>query len=161
MRNFAATLLILFALTILGFGQTTDANLVGTVTDPTSAAVPGATVEITHVATGVKLNTKTSAEGQYRFNNIPAGLYNVAVTSSGFATANLKNVDIQLSKTSTTNVTLQVGTVATTVDVNEASAVIDTTTAQIQTNYNSQTIVNLPIIETSVAFYGALNLSLL
>ena len=56
---------------------------------------------------------------------------------------------------------MQVGTVATTVDVNEAGSVIDTTTAQIQTNYDSRTVVNMPIIENSNGLYGALQLSLL
>src|SRR5712692_10296814 len=113
MKTIALTVLIaLFGLAALSYGQTIDANLVGAVTDASGAAVPNATVEITHVATGTKTTTRTNADGQYRFNNIPIGLYNLAVTAPGFTTANLKNIDIQLSKTSTANVTLQVGSVS-------------------------------------------------
>src|SRR5262249_3285869 len=156
-----ALVLMLFSLCSFSFAQTTDANLVGTVADATGAAVPDASVEITHQATRIKSATRTNANGQYRFNNIPVGIYDVTVTATGFAVANLKNVEIQLSKTSTANVLVQVGTVATSVDVNEIGAVIDTTTAQVQTNYGSQQIVNLPIIESSNSFNGAINLSLL
>src|SRR5438128_10059199 len=113
MKTTALTVLIaLLGLAGLSYGQTIDANLVGTVVDASAAAVPNATVEITHVATGVKTTTKTNADGQYRFNNIPIGLYNLSVSAAGFSMANLKNIDIQLSKTSTANVTLQVGSVS-------------------------------------------------
>ncbi len=134
----AALLALLGLSATLSYSQTIDANLVGTIVDPSGAAVPNASVEITHVATGTKTGTKTNADGQYRFNNIPIGLYNVTATAQGFATATLKNVDIQLSKTSTANITLQVGTVSTSVDVAEIGAVIDTTTSQVQSNFDSQ-----------------------
>jgi hypothetical protein len=143
---------VLFALLGLGalaYGQTIDANLVGTVLDASGATVPNANIEIQHVATGTKATTKTNADGQYRFNNIPIGFYNVTATAAGFATSTLKNVDIQLSKTSTANITLQVGSVATSVDVAEVGAVIDTTTSQLQSNFDARQIVNLPIIENA------------
>src|SRR5262245_50551576 len=162
MRRFALiALLALLGLAMLGYGQTLDANLVGSVIDGTGAAVPNAMIEITHVATGVKTTTRTNAEGQYRFNNIPVGFYNLSAKADGFAAANLKNLDIQLSKTSTANITMQVGTVSTSVDVAEVGAVIDTTTAQLQSNFDSRQIVNMPIIENSNGLFGALNLSLL
>jgi hypothetical protein len=160
-RFLVALALAIFALATLAFGQTTDAILVGTVSDATGALVPNATVEITHTATGVKTSTKTNADGTYRFNNVPVGHYNLVATAAGFSATNLKGIDVQLSKTSTANITMQVGTVATSVDVSDVGTVIDTTTAQVQTAYDSQTIVNLPIIENANANYGALQLSLL
>src|SRR5258707_4802435 len=102
MKNLAiAALMVLMGLAISAYGQSIDANLVGTVADASGAAVPNANVEIQHLSTGVKTTTKTNVDGQYRVNNIPIGLYNVTASAAGFATATLKNVDIQLSKTST------------------------------------------------------------
>jgi len=162
MRNFLiAALLGAFLFSASSLGQLTDANLVGTVTDASGAAVPDANVDITNLATGVKSTTKTSMSGLYRFNNIPAGTYDVTATASGFTAGTLKNVEIQLSKTSTANITLQVGAVATSVEVSSTSVVIDTTTAQVQSNFESKQIVDLPIIENGNSFFGALNLSLL
>src|SRR5215813_9880489 len=107
MKTVALTaFLAVLGLTAIGFSQTIDANLVGTVVDATGAAVPNATIEITHVQTGIKSSTKTNADGQYRFNNIPIGFYNLTATGAGFAPANLRNIEIQLSKTSTANLTL-------------------------------------------------------
>jgi hypothetical protein len=156
-----AIVIALLSLAGVSYGQAIDANLVGNVADASGAAVPNASVEIQHTSTGVKNSTKTNADGQYRFNNIPIGLYNVTATAAGFATATLKNVDIQLSKTSTANITLQVGSVSTSVDVSEVGVVIDTTTAQLQSNFDARQIVNLPIIENANGLFGALNLSLL
>ena len=64
----------LLALTApLVYGQASDGNLLGTITDVSGAGVPGATVTITNTATGVKTDTTTTGGGDYRFNNIPVG----------------------------------------------------------------------------------------
>src|SRR5439155_3939138 len=94
-------------------------------------------------------------------NNLPVGNYDVTVTASGFATSGLKNVAVDLNKTSTANVTMQVQGVTQEIAVIEAPAPIDTTTSQLQSTFKSDQIVNLPIIESAGNFYGALNLSML
>ena len=161
MQRLAWAALALFLLPALGSSQTTDANLVGTIIDASGAAVPNANVEITHLATGVKSTTTTNMSGQYRFNNIPIGEYDVKVDATGFAASTVKGVGIELAKTSTVNLNLQVGAVSTTLEVSSYGAVIDTTTSQVQSNFDSRQIVNLPIIETSTGLYGALQTSLL
>lgn len=158
---FLAVLVAALLVVPSSFGQTTDANLVGTVVDATGGLVPNASIELTNEATGVKASTKTDNNGQYRFNNLLVGRYDVTATAQGFATSSLKGIELELNKTATANVTLQVGTVAAAVDVTEAAAVIDTTTAQVQSTFESNQIVSLPIIENANSFYGALNLALL
>src|SRR5439155_22851280 len=59
-------------------------------------------------------------DGLYRFNNLPVGTYDVSVTASGFATSGLKNVAVELNKTATANVTMQVQGVTQEVAVVEA-----------------------------------------
>ena len=66
------------------------------------------------MATGVKYSTTADSRGQYRFNNVPVGRYSITATAPGFTSSSLRNVDLQLNKTATANLTLQVGTVATT-----------------------------------------------
>jgi hypothetical protein len=151
------------ALAPFSFGQATDGNLVGTVVDASGAGVPNVSVTIQNTATGLKTTTKSGGDGQYRFNNMPVGQYDVTFNTSGFASTSLKGVAIELNKTTTANATLQVGTVATTLEVTEAAATIDTTTAQVGSVYGANQIVNLPIVENNSngQFFGALNLSLL
>jgi hypothetical protein len=157
-----AFLILLIAFAPVSYGQGTDSSLVGTVTDASGAAIPNATIELRNEATGVRFTTTTGANGDYRFNNVPVGHYDVTATASGFTASSVKNVALELSKTATANMVLQVGAVTTTVDVTEATVTIDTTTAQVQSTFESRQIVNMPIIENGgLGFFGALNLSLL
>ncbi|HWY47849.1 MAG TPA: TonB-dependent receptor [Bryobacteraceae bacterium] len=139
-------------------GQVISGDLVGTVTDASSAAVPNVTVTATNDATGVKSTTTTNASGEYRFTNLLAGVYTLSVNGAGFTPITLRNVAVQLNQTATQNMTLQVGQVSTTVEVQEAGVAIDTTTAQIQNTYNTKQIGDLP--NTAIG-NGVLNLSLL
>ena len=118
-------------------------------------------MELTNQATGVKTSTTTDNNGQYRFNNMPIGRYDVTASASGFTSGTVKGLDLQLNKSTTGNITLQVGAVSSTVNVSEAASTIDTTTAQVQSTFEATQIANLPIIENANGLFGALNLSLL
>ena len=120
------------------FGQATDGNLIGTVIDATGAGVPNAAVEVVNIATGVKAVTKTDASGAWRINNLLVGTYDLTATATGFTTASLKQVAVELNKTTTLNVNLAVGTLTTAVEVSESGVHIDTTTAQVSNSYTSQ-----------------------
>src|SRR5262249_31532514 len=143
------------------FGQTVDGNLVGMITDPMGATVPNAKVEITNTETGVKTAVRTGVDGLYRFNNVPVGAYDIAVTAAGFALSTLKNVAIELNKTATANVIVKVPTVLEAIAVLEAPNSIDTTTSQLQSTFKADQILDLPIIESAGNFFGPLNLSLM
>ncbi len=160
-RTVLAILLVVGTWAPTSYGQVVSGNVVGSVTDPTGAAIPSANVQLTNVATGVKYTTLTDASGLYHLYNIPVGHYDVAASAPGFTNTTLKNLSVELNKNATANVQLDVGTLTTTVDVTEATAGIDTTTAQVQSNFDSRQIVNLPIIENAQGLYGALNLALL
>ncbi|HME08749.1 MAG TPA: TonB-dependent receptor [Bryobacteraceae bacterium] len=144
------------------FGQATDSIIVGAVTDSTGSGIPGANVTALNNQTGVKYTTVTGTTGEYRINNVPIGLYNVSASAAGFATATVANADLQLNRTSTVNITLAVGTVSTSVEVTGAAAAIDTSTAQLQTNFDSKQAVDLPTAGFSKVVGGAgiYNLSL-
>ncbi len=168
--NLKSTMLAAFAIIALVglapriLGQAIDGNLTGTIVDASGATVPNAAVEITNTATGIKTTTKTGVDGLYRFNNIPVGNYDVAVMASGFGMSVLKNVAVELNKTATANVTMQVQGVSQEIAVVEAPSTIDTTTSQLQSAFKSDQIVQLPIIETTAGgnlMLGALNLALL
>ena len=141
------------------FGQATDGNLIGTVIDATGAGVPNAAVEIVNIATGVKAVTKTDASGAWRINNLLVGTYDLTARATGFTTASLKQVAVELNKTTTLNVNLAVGTLTTAVEVSESGVHIDTTTAQVSNSYTSQMASQLPAAANP--FSGVLNLSLL
>lgn len=159
-----ACLLLFPVLAVLPlFPQASDGNITGTVLDPTGAAVSNAKVVATHIETGVARTTTTDAAGVYRFPNSPVGSYEVSAEASGFARHTLKNVAVELNRTVTANLTLQVSAVSSTVDVTEASIAIDTTTAQVASTYGTRAAEELNMASNVSGFnnMGAINLSLL
>lgn len=155
-----ATLLFLVAvlLQVPAYGQATDGNVIGTIFDATGAVIPNASVEIENVATGVTRTTQTDATGAYRFNNVPVGRYRVTAKASGFTPGGLENLEVALNRTTTANLTLQVGAVAAEIEVTEAGALIDTTTATIGSSFQSREAIYTP---ASALPMGVFNLALL
>ncbi len=141
----------------IAVAQSVSGELVGTIYDTTGAAVPNATVTATNTGTGVPTTTTSSATGQYRLANLPVGTYDLKVSGTGFSDAEVKNAVVSLNTSSTRNITLQLGEAKTVVEVTSAAATIDTTTAQVQSTFESKQIADLPTASTG---YGVLNLAL-
>ena len=157
-------LLAVFAILTPGvYGQAMDSVLVGAVTDSSGAAVPDAAITALNKATGVKYTTVTNAQGDYRINNVPVGRYDVSATAKGFSTATMADVALELNHTATINLTLQVGGVATSVEVTAAAALIDTSTAQLQTTFTTNIAEDVGVAAFSKVVNGSgiWNLSLL
>ena len=140
-------------------GQTIDGDVVGTVFDKTGAAVSNAAVSLENIATGVRSAAQTGAKGSYRFDNVPVGVYTLTAQAAGFAVTSIKNVQVELNKTTTVNATVEPASVKTDVSVVDAPVLLDTTTAQIASTYTSREAEELAIATN--AGNGALNLSLL
>src|SRR3954447_23276855 len=75
-------------------GQTGSGTIQGTVTDPTGAVVPAATVTATNVATGVQTPRSTTAAGLYVLSPLPPGQYNLQVTASGFQPQTFERITV-------------------------------------------------------------------
>jgi hypothetical protein len=145
----------------LAFGQAISGNLNGTVVDPSGAVVNGARIQAVNVATGQTLSTTTAGRGEYVFTNLPVGTYNITVTASNFKTSTLANVPVELNKTNSINVRMELGSSSSTVEVSGEAPPVDTATAQLQTVYNSQLSVDLGLTATGGVGGGVLNLSML
>ena len=111
MRRFfsvASTILLVFFSVTLAMAQG-NATLTGTVTDPTGAVVPGATVTATNVATNVPSTTQTNDSGLYRFPTLPVGTYKVTVEATGFKAYNVENIVLTVGQIVTQDMKLEVG----------------------------------------------------
>jgi hypothetical protein len=142
---------------VMAFGQAIDGNVVGTIVDSSGAAVAGAEVTATNIGTNVTLTSKTSDSGEYRFDHLPAGTYRITAKMTGFKTLS-QQVDVQLNMTATRNLTLTPGAASETIEVSGVPPVIDTTTAQLQTNYDARTVSDSPMAAVGS---GVINLALL
>ncbi len=140
--------------------QATSGDVTGTVLDASGAGIPDASVIATNISTGVKTPASTNANGVYRFNNLLVGIYSITATAKGFSTDKLENVEVVLNNVITANLTLPVGGTATTVEVSAGAAQIDTTTAQLQTTFDTKQVQELPAAMNN-AGSGIYNLALL
>src|ERR1700733_5812513 len=157
---FSCMAILALSLTIVGTAsaQVISADLVGTVLDKTGAAVPGATVEEVNSETGVKWEPGENENGEYRFNNLPVGTYSVSGSSANFAATTINNFQLELNKTSTLQITLEIKGAATSIEVSGAAPALDTTTSKITTTFDQKLAADLPV---SSVTGGVLNLSLL
>ena len=126
------------------YAQETTGGLQGTVKDASGAVVPRARVVITGAALIGSKELETDSSGYYRFANLPPGTYAISVTAQGFDTFKREGLQIGVGQLPTVDVSLRIGTAATTVEVTGAAPVIDTTTTQNITELNNQTLQNVP-----------------
>jgi Carboxypeptidase regulatory-like domain len=89
--------------------QVLYSSIVGNVTDATGAAVPGAIVKITHIATNDTREATTNDEGIYTLSTVSAGIYNVAITKQGFRDFATQNVELRLNTAVRVDAQLAVG----------------------------------------------------
>jgi len=109
-RPFLLLALSLVVATACIYAQATaSATLLGTVKDPSGSVVPNAKVELSSAATGLKRSGVTDGVGNFRFDLLPAGSYEVKVAATGFATAVLHAVELTVSASRTVEVGLEPG----------------------------------------------------
>src|SRR5690242_20069443 len=91
--------------------QVEQGAIVGLITDPSGAAVPGAKVTVTNTETQVASVGATNDQGNYVFPFLPHGRYSVTVEKSGFSAGKVTDIELRVGLTATINVTLKPGAV--------------------------------------------------
>ncbi len=120
-------------------------SILGNVTDPSGGVLAGATVRITNRGTGVTSQVLTSDTGSYTFTNVAAGTYDLTVTQSGFATYAQRGIELNVNTVQRHDVTLQVGQVAETVNVEASVVALQTDRADVSHEIPSSIITELPL----------------
>jgi hypothetical protein len=119
--------------------------LVGNVTDPSGAVVPGATVKILHKETGEARSATTNANGVFGFPIIPTGTYEVEVTKEGFFKSVRSDVGVSINTVVRVDVQLQVGSVSESLQVTGQAEVLQTDRAEVRSQVTTETLQNLPM----------------
>jgi hypothetical protein len=149
MNKFAICLAIVVFVSNPGFGQNVNATLGGTVADSTGAVLPGATVTVTGIDTGVKTTTVSNESGAYQFPSLQAGNYRVSAELPGFQEFVYQRVTLDVAAQVRLNFNLSVEGGATNVDVAVAESPLLATTATIGGVITGQQILDLPLIDQS------------
>lgn len=140
-------LAFLFVLTSVALGQGTTSRITGVVNDSSGAAVVGATVTISRDGAGVSLSAQTSGDGGFVFDLIQPGNYTVTVEKSGFKKFVSTGNAAYINQPSNIHVSLQIGDVSVTVNVDGSAEIVQTTTSgNIGTTIDQKTIESLPIV---------------
>jgi Carboxypeptidase regulatory-like domain len=141
--------LVVFAVLTLALlplrAQQTSATLLGTVTDESGAAAPGAVVRVSNLATNIKREATTDQAGNYSIPYLPAGAYQVNLSHQGFQAQQIDSVTLQVEQAARLDFTLKVGNVTETVNVAAQGAVLQTENASVGTVIDAGKIVDLPL----------------
>lgn len=140
-------LAMLFALALgqSSFAQSTFGTVLGTVKDPSGAAVPDAKVELINTGTNASRSSVTKADGSYEFVNTEVGNYKMTVEAPGFQTTEYQPFDLAARQTARIDLNLKVASQVTTVNVEGAVAVVQTDTSNIAETKGSQQLTDLPV----------------
>jgi len=126
--------------------QTFRGTILGTVTDPQGAVVAGAKVTVHNINTGLERTTQTSADGSYSVPELPIGAYTVMATQSGFQTAVISNVAVDVAAEKRVDFVFRAGQVSERVEVSgEALPQVETTTDSLGTTFTAEQAKDLPL----------------
>src|SRR5258707_1778148 len=126
-------------------GQVTGATLSGLVTDEQGSPVPDANVKIKNLGTGVSREVETNSDGLYSAPNLIPGSYDVTVSAKGFQTAVQRAVTLTVGAQQALNVSLKIGSINQTIEVNAAPPDVRTTTTTVTATVDSTTMRDLPL----------------
>jgi len=125
--------------------QVSGATLSGLITDENGGPVPNANVTVKNLGTGVARELTTNADGFYSAPNLLPASYEVRVTAKGFQTLVQKEITLTVGAQQALNLTLKVGQLSQTVEVNAAPPDIQTTSSTISATVDSTTVRQLPL----------------
>src|SRR5580658_5742172 len=142
--------------------QTFRGGINGTITDSSGAAIPGAKVTATDVATAVVRDTLSSGAGEFSFSDLPLSTYSIKVGATGFQSTVVTGVQVEAGKIYTLPVKLTVAQQATTVEVAADALSLDTTTVTQTTVLDGKSLQDVPLngrdftqlLGSSVSFSG-------
>ena len=117
--------LILLLLSVSANSQERVGTIVGTVTDPSGAAIPGAKVSVAAATLTQSVEIEADESGKFQILQLPAGLYTVTAQSEGFAATHMSGVPVELGRATRIDLHLEVGQVTERVDVSADAILVD------------------------------------
>ncbi len=134
-----------FLLAPATWAQATLADILGTVRDPSGAAVSGAAVRVRNMSTNDTRETTTNTEGVFRVQFLPPGQYEVSVTRSGFSRYIQGPITLRVGQDVELSIKLEVAGMTEVVTVTADAGLVNTTNAEVGTNFDVKRIGDLPM----------------
>jgi hypothetical protein len=146
-----AAVLLVFAGIGLSQDIMTKGSITGTVLDASGAVIPGAQVSVTGEID--RRTTTTNDSGRFEVLNLLPGAYSVKAEASGFKTATVSNVVVNVGKATALKLTMQVGSVSEVIEVKAGAESVDLSSTAVSENLNDQLFLNLPLQRTVTSLF--------
>jgi hypothetical protein len=138
--------LVISALILTFAASAQVATLTGRITDPTGAVVPAASVVARSVDTGIDVATVSNAEGYYTLPALQPGRYEVTISKPGFVLVRQTGLELTVQQVARLDVTLQLGSVAETVEVRAQSPLLDSESSTLGQVIGNRQVTELPLL---------------
>src|SRR5437588_8612261 len=127
------------------FAQTSTATIRGVVRDATGALIPGATINVKHIDSGLTRTVLSSETGNYAVPSLPVGPYEISTTMPGFKQAVRRGINLVVGQQAVIDLTLEVGANAEQVTVSEEAPLVNTTLASTSGLITEAQVKDLPL----------------
>src|ERR1700724_1666963 len=112
--------------------------------DKSAPVVPGAISQAVKFTSGAKYSTKANDAGEYRFNNMAVGTYNISASATNLATTTINGYSVELNMTKSLSITLEIKGAVTTVEVSGVAETLDTASSTLATTFDPKMNADLP-----------------
>src|SRR5262245_22189636 len=146
MRRLLALVVIAIVFATAAFAQSDRGTLTGTITDPTSAVIPGASVVAVNNENGTKYETISTETGNYTLLQVPPGAYQLSVELPGFRKYVRQGINVLVAQILRLDVALEVGAATDEVTVNADAPLLRTESSDVSHNVTSSRLDDLPIL---------------
>jgi len=136
--------LVLLVTGIVALAQSDAARVVGTVSDPSGAAIPGATITVTNLGTNQKITTNSQADGNFVITALQPGNYRVEAKKEAFKSESAK-ISLDINQVQRINFKLLLGSATETVNVTDEVPLVETTTSTLGEVIQGRQVVELPL----------------
>ena len=143
--SLAGALFMFLTLSTPLFAQVAGGAIQGFVSDPSGAAVSGAEVTVTEIATGVSRTVTTNSAGLYAVSNLQPSIYSATITARGFSRENIASLPLTVGTSITVNFALKIGASSEQVEVRDTASNVDLITSNLSEVVDSTTIRELPL----------------
>jgi len=128
-------------------------QVVGTVTDPSGAAIVDAAVTLTDTATSAIRTAVSNESGRYNFSNVPPGHYNLTISKAGFRQVKFRDQEVVVGESRTFNVKMEIGAASETVEVVATNTELQTMNATVGNTITGVALNSLPTIGRDVSTF--------
>src|SRR5713101_2973810 len=144
-RLWVSVVVVLLVLVPIASAQKITGLITGTVTDPSGAAVPGATVTVVNERTSATRSATTNEQGSFSFPELDPGMYTLTVNKGGFKKLAERNVELHVADVTTLNLKMEMGATTETVMVEASPITVNTSTGDVGNIMLGEQVRELPM----------------